>query len=250
MTRPEDGARWFDTAFGPRYVQLYAHRDVEEAARVLDLLFGDQRLDGRQVLDLACGGGRYLAQLQARGARAFGLDLSSVLLGRARRVARTGSLARADMRAIPLREGAVASTLCMFTSFGYFETAEAHAQLAREIARVTREDIVLDLPDLATLEASLVPESERHVSGWRVLERRRMAGSPRRVEKDMTWFDPEGVAREEYRERVLLFTQDEIAAMFAPAGFSLRQAWSDYDGTPYRPGAGPRCLVHLGREDT
>ena len=52
---------------------------------------------------------------------------------------RTGSgedLIRADMRWIPLRDGAVDTTLSMFTSFGYFQTVEEHAD---ELAAVILE---------------------------------------------------------------------------------------------------------------
>ncbi len=51
------------------------------AATLLDLL-GDVR--GLRVLDLACGPGRIARELARRGARAVGVDISDVLLDRAR----------------------------------------------------------------------------------------------------------------------------------------------------------------------
>lgn len=51
------------------------------AAALLDLL-GD--VGGMRVLDLACGHGRVARALARRGARVVGVDISNVLLGRAR----------------------------------------------------------------------------------------------------------------------------------------------------------------------
>jgi malonyl-CoA O-methyltransferase len=72
--------------------------DVEQAA-VLSLL---PPVAGRRVLDAGCGTGRYVTLLNALGARAVGIDLSSAMLGHARAVSAT--IARADLLALPLRD--------------------------------------------------------------------------------------------------------------------------------------------------
>jgi malonyl-CoA O-methyltransferase len=67
-----------------------------EHATVLDLL-PDVR--GLTVLDAGCGTGRYLRELESRGAMAFGIDLSMPMLQRAHH--HPQRVARADLRALP-----------------------------------------------------------------------------------------------------------------------------------------------------
>jgi SAM-dependent methyltransferase len=55
--------------------------DDSAALALLDLL---PDLNGRQVLDLACGHGRLSRELARRGARVVGIDISAVLLEQAR----------------------------------------------------------------------------------------------------------------------------------------------------------------------
>jgi SAM-dependent methyltransferase len=58
---------------------------------------------GGLVLDLGCGAGQDVRGLRRRHYRAFGLDLSKILLRHARRGSRRMPLVRADMRDLPLR---------------------------------------------------------------------------------------------------------------------------------------------------
>jgi SAM-dependent methyltransferase len=240
---------WFETAFGSRYLELYAHRDAQEAARALTSLFGPGDLDGLRVLDLACGAGRYVRELRRRGASAVGLDLSSALLAEARRVGTGEGLLRADMRRIPLRDGTVDVTLSMFTSFGYFDTLEEHARLAREMARVTRSDIVVDVPNPPVLRRSLVEESERSVGERRVFERRWIESDPLRVCKRIEIEAPpdQKTGRETYEERVLLFSRSELEGLFRDAGFVAVTVLGDYDGRVFDASDSSRVIARFTR---
>lgn len=76
---------WYVEGFGEHYLELYAHRNEREAELAMALLARvTPPLTGQRVLDLGCGGGRHLAALGRRGARALGLDLSWPLLDAAR----------------------------------------------------------------------------------------------------------------------------------------------------------------------
>lgn len=243
---------WFEESFGERYLRLYAHRDRQEAERALDTLFPAHTLAGRTALDLACGAGRYLRLLHERGAHATGVDLSAVLLAEARAQFETqgvkAPLVRGDMRALPFRSGSFDVTLSMFTSFGYFESLEAHARLAGEIARVTRAVIVLDLPDHRTLARELVARSERRLEDRRVIERREILDAPRRVVKSIEVCAPKSdVVEERYEERVMLFERAEIEEMFEAVGFSVVDCLGDYSGADWEPGTSPRMLLRLQR---
>jgi len=239
---------WYRSAFGARYLQVYAHRNDAEADRALDVTFGASELEGATVLDLACGAGRYLQSLSRRGARPLGLDLSPELLAEAR----SGldlPLVRADMRHIPLADTSVDITLSMFTSFGYFEDDADHGRLALEMGRVTRHRIAVDVPNPVTLRRELVAESRREVDGLLVRETRWLETSPLRVCKSMELVDSLHEDRtERYEERVRLFTPDELLALFAAAGFRSDRILGDYTGAVFDPDSSPRTLVRFERE--
>lgn len=241
-------AEWFEESFGERYLRLYAHRDQLEAATAIETLFPEHSLAGRTVLDLACGAGRYLKVLHERGAEVVGLDLSEVLLAEAKRSGIAAPVVRGDMRRLPFARGRFDLTVSMFTSFGYFDSPEAHAALAAEIARVTRAIIVLDLPDRDSLRASLVPESERRLEDRTVVERRQVLEGPMRVVKTIEVSEPGGGGvAERYEERVHLFSRDEIAAMFDAVGFAIVDVMGDYSGGAWEPGRSSRMLLRMQR---
>lgn len=86
----------------------FAHNllmEVEERA-VVELLPG---VRGKLVLDLACGTGRYMRLLRARGARAIGLDFSFEMLARSES---EYPRAQGDMSRLPLRSASVEVIVC------------------------------------------------------------------------------------------------------------------------------------------
>ena len=87
---------------------------------------------GLVVLDAGCGSGRYLRELEARGATAIGMDLSAAMLARAREV--TPAIARADIRALPFDAMSIDGVLC---GLALGDVPEIEPAL-REIARVLR----------------------------------------------------------------------------------------------------------------
>jgi SAM-dependent methyltransferase len=80
--------------------------ELEEAA-VRELL-PDVR--GLMTLDVGCGTGRYLRELDARGALAFGMDLSAPMLDRAR--LNSAKVVRADLRALPFASMTIDLAIC------------------------------------------------------------------------------------------------------------------------------------------
>jgi malonyl-CoA O-methyltransferase len=100
-----------------------------EHATVVELL-PDVR--GLTVLDAGCGTGRYLRELESRGAVAFGMDLSMPMLARARRDDRR--VARADIRALPFDAMSIDLVVC---GLALGDVAELELALS-EIARTLR----------------------------------------------------------------------------------------------------------------
>lgn len=236
-------AEWFEEWFGEEYLALYPHRDAEEAARLVALLtrtigWGP----GWRVLDICCGPGRHAAALDGAGLAVVGLDLSAALLRRAREVTRA-PLVRADMRALPVRAGAMDAALNLFTSFGYFASDAEHAAALAGMVEVVRPGgwFVLDFLNAESVRAALAGAADAPApgaAGSRV--RRRLSGGGMHVIKEILL--PDG---RQFLERVRLFSRDELEGMLAGAGVRVHAVHGDYDGGPHRAGA-PRCLL-LGR---
>jgi ubiquinone/menaquinone biosynthesis C-methylase UbiE len=113
-------------------------------------------LNGKNVLDLACGTGRWLEMLFAKGASSgIGIDVSSAMLEVARqKSAICGRLARADCVQLPFR----ASTFdFVISSFALSHIRDLRATVS-ELSRVTKMDADVLVSDLH-------PEAYRF--GWR-----------------------------------------------------------------------------------
>lgn len=248
---------WYQAAFGAFYPVLYAHRDRAEALRCLELLPRLAPLDdgrGLPVLDLGCGDGRHLAPLCAAGYAAIGLDLSWPLLAVAR--GQGAPLVRADMRRLPVRDGACGAVLSLFTAFAYFGR-DGDAQVVRGIARALAPGghWFLDYLDAGRVAGELgggPVERRRGAGPLAVTEVRRLDVAGRRVCKSVSLAPTAGheaVAATlgvaagglQYEEVVALYTLAELDAMAAACGLRRVGAAGDYDGAPL--GAGPRWLL-------
>ena len=230
---------WYQAWFNDDYLALYPHRNEEDAARLVGLIGRHTGWGaGWRVLDVGCGPGRHAAALEASGVQCIGLDLSMVLLRRARQVTRA-PLIRGDMRALPVRDGSMDAVLSLFTSFGYFMSDEEHlATLAGMAATLRRGGwLVLDF-----LGAPFVREAVHAVAGQVMA-----TANGARVMKDIS-VDGRFVFKEielpsgaRHQERVRLYEPAELARFFAAAGLQVRHLFGDYDGAPQLPES-PRAI--------
>lgn len=241
MTDPS----WYAERFDATYLEAYAHRDASEAARATGALIEPLGVRGRRILDLACGAGRYLETLAAAGARPVGLDLSMALL-RAARVAAPSDVVRADVRQLPFAAGAFDGVISMFTSFGYFATADEDTAVLHEAARVAAPGgfLVLDVFNAEFLQQTLAPESERQSGRWTLQERRWLEGD--RVHKDITMRAGSDVRT--YHETVRLWPAPALAAAVEAAGFTVESLYGDYGGGDFVAGRSPRTIVRARRD--
>jgi SAM-dependent methyltransferase len=166
---------------------------------------------GKNVLDLACGTGRWLRRfLATKPALAVGIDLSAAMLAVAQKEAVTaGRLARADCLQLPFASDLFDLALCSFA----IEHIGNLDSLADEGSRVLKQSADLFITGL---------HPEAYSAGWRVGFR-----------------DGLDAIRIDSRSH----SMKEMVEVFRSAGFELVQTLEFFVGEPERP-----FFVEAGKE--
>ena len=237
---------WFRHWFGGEYLALYPHRDRAEARRAVALLREATGLGpGTRVLDLGCGAGRHLEEMERIGYRATGLDLSRPLIEAARTTVPAANLVLGDMRRPPFRTGSFDVVTSYFTSFGYFDDEEEDLGVLHEVRRILRAGgrFLLDFLNADHVVANLKTEDRRTTSGIDVVQERRLVDGGRIVEKRITLMPAEGSSRREFVERVRLYRPRQLTSMLQSAGMIPGPSFGGYDRTPFSSAATRYILV-------
>ncbi len=233
---------WYREWFGQEYLDLYAHRDREEAQRHLD--FVERRLEPDSppdaVLDLACGAGRHTEVLRERGYRALGLDLSLTLLAFRPDLPRV----RGDMCGLPFQGGTFDWVLNFFTSFGYFESEKQNFQVLAEIERVLAPGgrYLIDFLNLDRVLATLEPQEIRREGDRRVRIERWFDETTRRINKRIRVETPSGPPRT-FLESVRGYRRNEVEMGLSWAGLRLTETYGNFEGDPFEPDSERLILV-------
>ena len=223
---------WYKEWFGADYLELYAHRDADEAERHVAFV-EDQFGDGapRTVLDLACGAGRHTAALRRRGHQVFGIDLSVTLLAHPPRVPN----AAGDMRNLPFARQSFDWVLNFFTSFGYFERERENFAVLEQIERLLRPGgrFLIDFLNRDHVLANLKESEVQEIGGRRVAIERRYDEQTRRINKTMR-LESDGVAPRTFLESVRAYTEDEVTIGLRWAGLEADAIFGNFEGETYR----------------
>lgn len=221
---------WYQEWFGEEYLELYAHRDPEEARRHVAFVSSLFEAPPRAVLDLACGAGRHTVALRNRGVRALGCDLSLTLLAQSPGLPRVGG----DMRGLPFADDTFDWVLNFFTSFGYFDQERQNFRVLEEIVRVLVPGgrFLIDLMNVeATLE-TLQERETREIRGQRVEIERWWDPGERRVNKRIRLGSPHRPTRT-YLESVRAYTRDEVVIGLRWAGLEVDELFGNFQGEAY-----------------
>ncbi|MCA1826053.1 MAG: class I SAM-dependent methyltransferase [Myxococcales bacterium] len=215
---------WYVDFFKRDYARLYSfepERSAREAAFARNAL---KLEDGARVLDLCCGRGRHL-----RGLGAVGVDLDRESLHGL-------PAACAEMRALPLRNGAVDAVVSMFSSFGYLENDEEDRRVLREIARVLRPRgrLLLDLLNREYALAGFAPSAQRvEEDGTLIVEQRRFDALGSRLSVSFVIVSPSGERTDSPGHSLQLYTLTELARMLEESGLRLDRVFGGYDASDY-----------------
>ncbi len=242
---------WFEEWFNhPLYLEVYSHRDSDEAARCVQTILSLSGLEHKEltslsVLDIACGAGRHALELARLGCTVTGNDLSPFLLEEARREAVKNqlqlTLTCCDMRHIPA-DAHFDLVVQLFTSFGYFERKEDDRLVLGKAYRALKEGgwYVLDLLNPVPLARNLVPHSQKTVGNIFILEKR--AFEDDRITKTITITPPKG-EQLTFSESVRLYGKNKILLMLLEAGFSVVSIAGNYQGEPFIENDSPRMML-------
>ncbi|SDX56383.1 Methyltransferase domain-containing protein [Halobellus clavatus] len=117
--------------------------DDREKRAVLEAL---GPVDGKDILEIACGTGRFTALLAERGANIVGLDISAAMLAQGREKARNAGVAdhieflRGDAARLPFPDDHFDVVFAM----RFFHLAETPAKFITEMARVSKDLVFFD----------------------------------------------------------------------------------------------------------
>jgi SAM-dependent methyltransferase len=215
---------------------LFTPERAARAARAVDTSPLLRFAPHARVLDQCCGTGTFTVPLARRGNQVTGVDLSPVMLARARRACDEAGieaeLVQADMRDF-VRPAAFDVVVNLYTSFGYFDTNEQNLRALRNAHDSLRPGGVLVMDLLG----------KEHYAKW--------AGTPKVVEvsngrvfmhdtiiENWTRFRTEwtlirdGVVRQASLTQ-FIYSGAELMGLFNAAGFVDVQCFGDFDGRPY-----------------
>jgi SAM-dependent methyltransferase len=220
---------WFDS---PAYHILYQNRDFEEARRFLDQL--ERRLAFRpddEILDVACGKGRFSVYLNQKGYRVTGVDISGNSIREASRFSNERlRFLLGDMRDLQLG-GSFDVVLNMFTSFGYFASQSENERAVCSMAACLKEGGVLVLDFLNTVRVlRYLPSKEMVVrDGIRFDIYKHLQNGFILKEIDFVW---EG-KRHHVQERVKALEQADFERLFSACGLEVEFLAGNYLLEPY-----------------
>jgi SAM-dependent methyltransferase len=252
----EPASPWFREWFNhPFYLEVYRHRDREEAARCISSILAITGLDAKKpesvsVLDIACGAGRHTLELARLGYSVTGNDLSPYLLEEARKEAEkceaTIAFSCCDMREFPAN-GDFDLVVQLFTSFGYFDKEEDDLRVFRNVNKSLKNGgwYVLDLINPSHLEKTVVPESSRTTGNLAVTEKRKLEGG--RITKTISITSADG-STADFTESVKLFSLDEILRMLRSEGFAVEKITGNYNGEPFAEESSPRMMIFCRKQ--
>jgi SAM-dependent methyltransferase len=194
---------------------------------------------GGRVLDVGCGFGRHSIELARRGYRVVGIDPSAAMIAAAREGAAK------VVTSVPLRvafyqiegESFVAdepfeAAICLMTTLGQCsEKGDNRGLLAQMYANLgAGGQVVVEVPQREVAVRQLKPfdqfgAGERYTTVTRQFEPRTKS-----VSETFTLVAAEGTRR--YLLRYRLFDKDELRDLLVEAGFTVRAAYGDYNGSP------------------
>ena len=235
---------WFDS---PLYEKLYANRDEEEAARLVNLLVNTLPLEEcSRILDLGCGRGRHSITLNKKGYHVTGIDLSEQAIATAREKAKAENLENIrfevrDMRD-PLTEKFDA-VVNLFTTFGYFKSDEQNASVLESVRQMLEPGgiFVLDYLNAEQVKKNYRPADQGEFHGIQYEIQRYL--SENSIIKEIEFSGEPIDGEKQYAERVKLYDLDWFEKEMGKHDLVIDHVYGDYEGHDFNPESSARLLL-------
>ncbi len=143
------GKEWYQA---DEIAEAYDDKRFSKGGRLIDrrekeaVLSAMAPVEGKRVLEIACGTGRFTVMLAERGADIIGLDISPAMLEQGREKAKTAGVSdhiefmRGDAARLPFPDDYFDAVFAM----RFFHLADTPAKFLAEMARVSREQVFFD----------------------------------------------------------------------------------------------------------
>ena len=133
----------------------------------------------------------------------------------------------------------------MFTSFGYFSADTDNLLVFREVQRVLRSGgvFLFDFINAERISANLLARSERESQGYHIHERRGVEAHGKYLVKRVAVTNQETNEREEFEERLRLYTKADLLVMFDSVNLRVLDTFGDYEGNTFTPGVSERVIM-------
>lgn len=244
---------WTKAYFDTVYLQRWALGPPDEAVfRQVDFLIGQLNASqGKSLIDVACGQGRYGLAFAARGLHVTGLDASEVLLREARKLASEAGISvnwmLGDMRRLPATQAYNYGLL--LDSFGFFESDEENEKVIRQLRRavVPGGRLVITIVNGTKVLRNFGPVGREEREG-RVVEIRRELQADRRILREEVVVVERG-ERHAGERRQRLYSVSEIADIVARNGFRSRQLYGDMLGDAFSEDTSWKIVMICDRID-
>jgi SAM-dependent methyltransferase len=240
---------WFEKWFSSKYyLELYQHRDEEDARWIINLLQRSIPVNTRsKVLDIACGSGRHSLELARRGFDVTGFDLSKFLISEAKkglknskeRDLRVKFLIK-DMRNFNFRNS-FDIALNIFTSFGYFDNDEENFKVIKNVSDSLKKGgyFMFDFLNKKYLEDNIVKNTKKKFGSTVVMQKRKIEAGF--VKKSITI--NEGSKVFQFDESLRLYSLNEFKKAFESYGLKIHLLFGDYFGNKFNEIKSQRLII-------
>lgn len=240
---------WFDS---PLYEKLYANRDEKEAQQLVEFLVDELELNKcSKILDLGCGRGRHSINLNRKGFKVKGIDLSPQAIKTAREKVKDMGLKNIsfevrDMRS-PLDE-TFDAIVNLFTTFGYFESDTENACVFDSVVKMLKPGgiFVLDYLNAQKVKESYKPSDSGEFHDIKYDIQRYIKGDS--IIKDIEFYGDRVNGERRYSERVKLYQLGWFRDAMEKRGLVIDHIYGDYQGNAFDADSSNRLLLisHLG----
>jgi SAM-dependent methyltransferase len=241
----DDDSFWID-----QYASMFSDQRFAEAAANAEKLVTLVKPQGRDVLDLGCGPGRFAIPLAQAGFRVTGVDRTAFLLEKARLRADAARIqvdwVQEDMRAF-IRPAAFDLIISMLTSFGYFEDRGDDLTVLRNMFTNLRPGgaCLIDVNGKEAVARALQPTTDEvQPDGAIVVKRCRVVDDWSRVRTEVIVIRE--TARRTFKFDVTLYSGRELRDRLESAGFTDVTLYGNLAGDRY--GFDAERLIAVGRK--